>query len=163
MAPQHSPAPADGGGYREVRNRRSATLTDDERKVYQEAYREAGWAMDLAELVYTTRTDAGLTQKGLAVAMGTSQSAIAAWENGARTPGVEALERLAKACGKTLTSLSLPHDPWARTSAIARLVVERISPRPRPGNVSARWGCPVGNLQGATWWRTPPGRRRRSG
>jgi len=102
MAPQHSPAPADGGGYREVRNRRSATLTDDERKVYQEAYREAGWAMDLAELVYTTRTDAGLTQNGLAAATDTSQSAIAAWENGARTPGVEALERLAKACAKNL-------------------------------------------------------------
>jgi DNA-binding XRE family transcriptional regulator len=63
------------------------------------AYREAGWAMDLAELVYTTRTKAGLTQTELAAAMGTSQSAVAAWENGARTPGVETLERLARACG----------------------------------------------------------------
>jgi len=34
--------------------------------------------------------------------MGTSQSAIAAWENGARTPGIEALERLARTCGRKL-------------------------------------------------------------
>jgi transcriptional regulator with XRE-family HTH domain len=34
--------------------------------------------------------------------MGTSQSAVAAWENGARTPGIDALERLAAACGKRL-------------------------------------------------------------
>jgi transcriptional regulator with XRE-family HTH domain len=58
--------------------------------------------MDLAELVYTARTDAGLTQTQLAAAMGTSQSAVAAWENGARTPGIDALERLAAACGKRL-------------------------------------------------------------
>jgi len=73
-------------------------MTDAEREVYDTAYREAGWAMDLAELVYTTRTQAGLTQAELSAAMGTSQSAVAAWESGARTPGVEALERLARAC-----------------------------------------------------------------
>ena len=77
-------------------------MTDAEREVYDTAYREAGWAMDLAELVYTTRTQAGLTQAELSAAMGTSQSAVAAWESGARTPGVEALERLARACGKHL-------------------------------------------------------------
>ncbi|MCP9276326.1 helix-turn-helix domain-containing protein [Mycolicibacterium sp. CAU 1645] len=58
--------------------------------------------MDLAELVYAARTEAGLTQTQLAAAMGTSQSAVATWENGARTPGIDALERLAAACGKRL-------------------------------------------------------------
>ena len=88
--------------YKELRARRQAAMTDAEREVYDIAYSEAGWAMDLAELVHRTRTDAGLTQAALADARGTSQSAIAAWENGARTPGVEALERLARACGKHL-------------------------------------------------------------
>ncbi len=91
-----------GANYDTLRAQPQAAMTDAERQVYDTAYREAGWAMDLAELVYTTRTEARLTQSELAAAMGTSQSAVAAWENGARTPGVEALERLARACGKHL-------------------------------------------------------------
>jgi ribosome-binding protein aMBF1 (putative translation factor) len=91
-----------GADYDTLRAQRRAAMTDAERQVYDTAYAEAGWAMDLAELVYTTRTQAGLTQVELAAAMGTSQSAVAAWENGARTPGIEALERLARACGRKL-------------------------------------------------------------
>jgi len=97
----HSPVSA-GTDYDTLRGQRQATMTDAERRIYDSAYAEAGWAMQLAELVYTTRTHAGLTQTQLAAAMGTSQSAIAAWENGARTPGIEALERLAHACGRKL-------------------------------------------------------------
>jgi ribosome-binding protein aMBF1 (putative translation factor) len=85
-----------------LRKQRQAAMTDAEREIYDAAYREAGWAMELAELVYTTRTEAGLTQTELAHMMGTSQSAVAAWENGARTPGIETLERLARACGRHL-------------------------------------------------------------
>jgi len=99
--PANNTTPA-GSDYRQIRADRYAALTDDEREVYDHAYHDAGRAMDLAELVYNTRAEAGLTQNQLAAAMGTSQSAIAAWENGARTPGVDALERLAKACGKRL-------------------------------------------------------------
>lgn len=88
--------------YQKMRTDRQAALTDDDRAVYEQAYHDAGRTMDLAELVYATRNEAGLTQNQLAAAMGTSQSAIAAWENGARIPGVDALERLAKACGKRL-------------------------------------------------------------
>lgn len=69
---------------------------------YDSAYRDAGWSTNLGQLVYVTRAGAGLTQSDLATAMGTSQSAVAAWESGARTPGVEVLERLAQACGKHL-------------------------------------------------------------
>lgn len=69
---------------------------------YDSAYRDAGWSTNLAQLVYITRVGAELTQAELAAAMGTSQSAVAAWESGARTPGVETLERLATACGKHL-------------------------------------------------------------
>ena len=88
--------------YRTARAQRQAALTDDQHQVYEQAYHDAGRAMDLAELVYAARTGAGLTQTQLAAAMGTSQSAVAAWENGARTPGINALERLAAACGKRL-------------------------------------------------------------
>lgn len=94
--------PTAGVDYDTLRAQRQAAMTDAERQIYDTAYAEAGWAMELAELVYTTRTQAGLTQAQLAAAMGTSQSAIAAWENGARTPGIEALERLARACGRKL-------------------------------------------------------------
>jgi DNA-binding transcriptional regulator YiaG len=104
MTKQGKRAADDRGGadYATLRTRRLATMTDDERQIYDTAYAEAGWAMELADLVYSTRTQAGLTQVELAAAMGTSQSAIAAWENGARTPGIEALERLARACGGKL-------------------------------------------------------------
>ena len=88
--------------YRTARAQRQATLTDEQHQAYEQAYHDAGRAMDLAELVYATRTGAGLTQARLAAAMGTSQSAVAAWENGARTPGIDVLERLASACGKRL-------------------------------------------------------------
>lgn len=64
--------------------------------------REAGWPMTLAGLVYETRAGAGMTQAQLAAALETSQSAVAAWENGSRAPTVEALERVARACGKRL-------------------------------------------------------------
>lgn len=93
---------AGGTDYRTARARRQAALTDEQRHTYEQAYHDAGRAMDLAELVYTARTAAGLTQTQLAETMGTSQSAVAAWENGARTPGIDALERLAAACGKRL-------------------------------------------------------------
>jgi len=99
MSAEKDPVASD---YRQVRASRQAALTDDDRAVYEQAYHDAGRAMELAELVYATRTEAGLTQNQLAATMGTSQSAIAAWENGARIPGVDALERLAKACGKRL-------------------------------------------------------------
>jgi DNA-binding transcriptional regulator YiaG len=91
VVPAHRPTPRSDG-----------PAGDAEREIYDTAYAEAGWAMELAELVCSTRTQAGLTQAQLARAMGTSQSAVAAWENGARVPTVEALERLARACGKLL-------------------------------------------------------------
>lgn len=79
------------------------TFTPAEREVFDEAYAAAGLAMELAETVYRARESAGLTQAELARRMGTTQSAIAAIESGARTPTVDLLERLARACGARLT------------------------------------------------------------
>jgi transcriptional regulator with XRE-family HTH domain len=63
---------------------------------------EAGLSMNLAELMFETRIGADMTQAQLAAKLGTSQSAVAAWESGAQVPQVDVLERLAQACGKRL-------------------------------------------------------------
>lgn len=79
------------------------SLPSEDRKTFDEAYATAGLAMELAETVFRARETAGLTQTELARRMGTTQSAIAAIESGARTPTVELLDRLARACGGRLT------------------------------------------------------------
>jgi ribosome-binding protein aMBF1 (putative translation factor) len=89
--------------YQQRRRELLADLAPADRAVFDEAYATAGLAMDLAETVYRAREDAGLTQTELARRMGTTQSAIAAIEAGSRTPTVDLLERLARACGRRLT------------------------------------------------------------
>jgi ribosome-binding protein aMBF1 (putative translation factor) len=90
-------------GYQQWRDQLVAALTPEDRALFDEAYATAGPAMTLAETVYHARKTAGLTQTELARRMGTTQSAIAAIEGGARTPTVELLDRLARACGLRLT------------------------------------------------------------
>ena len=89
--------------YTKKRQKILDALPADERKVFDEAYATARLAMELAETVFRARQTAGLTQAELARRMGTTQSAIAAIESGARTPTVELLDRLARACGGRLT------------------------------------------------------------
>ncbi|HET6954386.1 MAG TPA: helix-turn-helix transcriptional regulator [Acidimicrobiales bacterium] len=54
------------------------------------------------ELVHRLRTEAGLTQAGLAERMGTTQSAIARMEGGGSRPSLDSLEKLAAAVGADL-------------------------------------------------------------
>ncbi len=89
--------------YAERRQRLVTDLDPGDQAVFDEAYATAGLAMELAEMAYRARESAGLTQAELARRMGTTQSAIAAIEAGARTPTVDLLERLARACGGRLT------------------------------------------------------------
>ncbi|BBZ51113.1 helix-turn-helix transcriptional regulator [Mycobacterium heidelbergense] len=89
--------------YNQRRQQLIDELSPDDRQVFDKAYATAGPAMQLAETVYRARESAGLTQTELARRMGTTQSAIAAIEAGARTPTVALLERLARACGGRLT------------------------------------------------------------
>ena len=53
-------------------------------------------------LLHTARTRAGLSQRRLALAAGTSQSAVAAIESGRKQPTVATLERLLAAAGTEL-------------------------------------------------------------
>jgi transcriptional regulator with XRE-family HTH domain len=54
---------------------------------------------DLGRLVAEARAAAGLTQTGLATAIGTTQSVISRWERGADSPRVDTLVRILRACG----------------------------------------------------------------
>lgn len=57
-----------------------------------------------AELLRAARQAAGLTQAELARRSSTSQSAVAAYESGAKVPSVETMNRLLGAAGRTLAS-----------------------------------------------------------
>ena len=63
--------------------------------------------MDAASLLLAARTHAGLTQRALALAAGTSQSAVAAIEAGRKQPTVSTLDRLLLAAGTEL----VPAEP----------------------------------------------------
>lgn len=54
---------------------------------------------DFGKRLQEIRTDAGLTQSGLARALNTSQSAISQMERGEREPSFKMLRRLARALG----------------------------------------------------------------
>ena len=61
------------------------------------AYAEASRAYQLGRQVRQLREDRGWTQKQLAEAAGTTQSAVARFEAGGTTPTIPVLERLAAA------------------------------------------------------------------
>lgn len=56
---------------------------------------------DFGKRLQEIRTDAGLTQTGLAKALNTSQSAVSQMESGEREPSFDMLRRLAEALGVT--------------------------------------------------------------
>lgn len=58
--------------------------------------------MDVAQLIRSARRSAGLTQSELAQRGKTTQPAIAAYETGKRSPGLETLKRLLGACDHDL-------------------------------------------------------------
>ena len=74
----------------------------EDREEYDRAYAAATLAGQLAELVYTLRTRAGLTQTELARRMATTQSSISRVEGGGSLPTLDMLSPLAHATGSTL-------------------------------------------------------------
>ncbi len=58
--------------------------------------------MDVGRFLREMRVEADLTQAALARRAGTSQAAVARYENGVSSPAVTTLERLLAACGRTL-------------------------------------------------------------
>jgi predicted nucleotidyltransferase/DNA-binding XRE family transcriptional regulator len=64
--------------------------------------------MDAPSLLRGARERAGLSQAALAIAAGTSQSAVARYETGAAQPSLRTLERLLAACGDRLELRAVP-------------------------------------------------------
>jgi len=79
-----------------------AKYPPEDRDEYDRAYAAATLAGQLAELVNTMRTRAGLTQTELARHTGTTQSSIARIEGGGSLPTLGMLARLAHATGTPL-------------------------------------------------------------
>ena len=72
--------------------------------------------MDAAALLVRARTRAGLSQRALAEAARTSQSAVAAIESGRKQPTVATLERLLQAAGTELVAAAPEHAAMLRRS-----------------------------------------------
>ena len=61
-------------------------------------------------LIKEARKRAGLSQRALAERLTTSQSVIARWESGSRSPTMETVTRALRACGLELDVVLLPVD-----------------------------------------------------
>ena len=76
------------------------------------AFRAAYEALDeefaLAQALISARGDANMTQEEVAVAMGTTQTAVARLESGRNMPSTRTLQRFAKA---TRTKLRISFEP----------------------------------------------------
>ncbi|RAN78731.1 transcriptional regulator [Bacillus sp. SRB_336] len=88
--------------WEQVRDESLTAMTTADRAAYDAASIEAEARLKLADLVYSARTAAGLSQAELARRAGTRQGVISAIENGAQTPGRVMLARIAHALGGTL-------------------------------------------------------------
>lgn len=104
-----------------------AANVDESDPEYQAGYEKAGRAAVIAELVYTARTQAGLTQAQLAERMGTSSSAVSRLESAGTVPTVTTLARLAEALGLQL-SVVLEGDAGRLETALTAPGPERAAP-----------------------------------
>ncbi|WP_454931845.1 helix-turn-helix domain-containing protein [Actinomyces oricola] len=89
--------------FRQAEAEALAAMTPDERARFNAAEAEKEARLQLAELVYTARTRAGLTQTELADRMDSKQSVISSIENGGQVPSVSTLWRIAHALNLNLT------------------------------------------------------------
>ena len=88
--------------WHELRDSTLAAMTPAERETYNAAATEADIAMDLAQLVYDARTNAGLSQTELADRIGTNQATICQIEDsGGSHTTLTTLTRIAHATGQT--------------------------------------------------------------
>jgi len=85
-----------------------ASMTQEERRAYDEYDAEAEAQIRTAELVYEMRTKAGLTQSELARRVGTKQPYVSAIESGGQAPTVATLMKLAKATGNRIVVEAVP-------------------------------------------------------
>jgi ribosome-binding protein aMBF1 (putative translation factor) len=87
---------------RNLHARRLAAMTTDQRAAFDEAYRSAGLAGQVGELIRNARSEAGLTQRQLAERMGTTQAVIARIEAGSVGATLTSLQRAAEALDRDI-------------------------------------------------------------
>ena len=80
--------------------------------------------MDVASLLARARHRSGLTIRQLACRAGTSHSAVAAYESGAKAPNTSTLDRLVRACGFEIESRLRPLSPFEDRARRGRDLVE---------------------------------------
>lgn len=108
--------------------------------------------MDTGTHLRRCRDRAGLSQRALADAAGTSQPTVAAYEAGRVTPSVPTLDRLLQACGYTIDVVPDVDPPrWTRVEekslAIHRQIAARLLQNPVPTIKKARTN--LARLRGA--------------
>jgi len=79
--------------------------------------------VDTVALIREARERAGLTIRQLAKRAGTSHSAIAAYESGAKAPNTATLDRIVQACGFGLTNQLVPRAPFEDRAARGREIL----------------------------------------
>lgn len=87
----------------EMKSRRLAAMTDDERAEFDEVYDATRLALEVGERVRDAREAAGLTQRELAARMGTSQAAVARLETGGTGATLTTLQKVASALDLTVS------------------------------------------------------------
>lgn len=100
--------------------------------------------MDVGELISEARRRAGLTIRQVARRAGTSHSAIAAYESGAKAPNTATLARVLSACGfelrTNLISLAPFEDRVARGREIVRVLeLAEVFPTEHKRTISGRF------------------------
>jgi transcriptional regulator with XRE-family HTH domain len=100
--------------------------------------------MDVASLLARARHRSGLTIRQLACRAGTSHSAVAAYESGAKAPNTSTLDRLVRACGFELESRLRPLSPFEDRARRGRDLVEVLDladqfPSEHPSPIGGRF------------------------
>jgi transcriptional regulator with XRE-family HTH domain len=88
--------------------------------------------MDVASQLHGARRAAGLSQRELARAAGTSQATVSAYEAGRKVPTVATLDRLLGACGASLEVGRPRLERAGRHLAEALALAEALPHRPAP-------------------------------
>jgi len=81
----------------EIKERRLAEMTSEERQEFQETYEATRLALSVGEKVRDAREAAGLSQRELAARMGTSQAAVARLEAGGVGATLTTIQKVAAA------------------------------------------------------------------
>ena len=87
----------------EMKRRRLATMSDDERAEFDETYEATRLALEVGERVRGAREAAGLSQRELAARMSTSQAAVARLEAGGTGATLTTLQKVASALDLTVS------------------------------------------------------------